>query len=144
MRDSNSFFIHFSFYFVVADKLICAVFNFSLNCFISFLSSHVFFYQLIKYRIISKLIIINNEIAIKNKQFKNTVVIVKWCRNVKNDEMRIERLKVVKDIVFKQQKMLKNFATEFMQHIQHDLQFLTIVRHKLEWQNFIIIAFNIQ
>ena len=31
-----------------------------------------------------------------------------------------------------------------MQHIQHDLQFLTIVRHEFEWQDFIIITFNVQ
>ena len=40
--------------------------------------------------------------------------------------------------------MLKNFAAEFMQHIWYDLQFLTIIRHKFKWQNFIIIIFNVQ
>ena len=72
------------------------------------------------------------------------MIIVEWCRNVKNDETRVERLKIVKDFVFKQQKMLKNFAAKFMQHIQHDLQFSTIVKHEFKWQNFIIIAFNAQ
>ena len=103
-----------------------------------------FFHQLIKYCIASKLIIINNEITIKNKQFKNTIIIIEWCRNVKNDETQAEKLKVVKDFIFKQQKMLKNFAAEFMQHIQHDSQFSTIVRHEFEWQDFIIITFNAQ
>ena len=103
-----------------------------------------FFHQLIKYRIASKLMIINNKITIKNRQFENTVIIVKWCRDVKNDETRIEKLKVVKDFVLKQQKMLKNFAAKFMQHIQHDLQFSTIIKHEFEWQNFIIITFNAQ
>ena len=92
-----------------------------------------FFHQLIKYRTASKLTIINNEIAIKNRQFENTVIIVEWCKNVKDDETQIEKLKVVKDLVLKQQKMLKNFAAEFMQYIQHDSQFSTIVRHELEW-----------
>ena len=38
----NSSFIHFSFYFATVSKLICAVFNCSLNCFTFLLSSHVF------------------------------------------------------------------------------------------------------
>ena len=76
-----------------------------------------FFHQLIKYRIVLKLTIINNEIAIENRQLKNIIVIVEWCKDVKDDETQAERLKVVKDFVFKQQKMLKNFAAEFMQHI---------------------------
>ena len=40
--------------------------------------------------------------------------------------------------------MLKNFAAKFMQYIQHDSQFSTIVKHEFEWQNFIIIMFNVQ
>ena len=45
-------------------------------------------YQLTMYRTVPEMTIVNNEIAIKDKRFENTAVIVKWCRNVKDDETR--------------------------------------------------------
>ena len=101
-------------------------------------------YQLTMYRTVPELTIVNNEIAIKDKRFENTAAIVKWCRNVEDDETRAQRSKAVRDLVLKQQKILKNFAAKFMQHIQHDPQFSTVARHESEWQDFIIITFNAQ
>ena len=101
-------------------------------------------YQLAIYRIIPKLTTINNKITIEGKRFEDTTAIVEWCRNVKDDEARAQRLKAVRDLVLKQHEILEDFAAEFMQHIQHDPQFSTVARHEPEWQNFTTIAFNAQ
>ena len=99
-------------------------------------------YQLAMYRIALKLTVINNEIAIEGKRFEDTAAIVEWCRDVKDDDARAQRLKAVRDLVLKQQEILEDFAAEFMQHIQHDPQFSTVARHEPEWQDFTTIAFN--
>ena len=58
-------------------------------------------YHLILFRIVSKLIVINNEVALEDKKFKNIVVIIKWYREIKNDVIRFLKLKVVKDLILK-------------------------------------------
>ena len=98
-------FVFYSFQF-----LFCNCQQTNLRCFQLFIKLFYFFFQavmsfshqLIKYRIASKLTIVNNEIAIENRQFENIVIIVEWCKDVKDDKTQIERLKVVRDFVFKQ------------------------------------------
>ena len=101
-------------------------------------------YHLTLSRIAFELIVINNEVALKDKKFKNIVVIVKWCRKITNDATRFLKLKVMKNLILKQQKILKDFVAEFMQHIQHNSQFSIVIWHELKWQNFIIITLNAQ
>ena len=122
-------------------KKFCSIFISHLYSFQVIMFIH---YHLILSRIALELIVINNEVALKGKKFKNIVVIVKWCRKATDDATRFLKLKVVRNLILRQQEILKDFVVEFMQHIQHDSQFSIVIRHEPEWQNFIIIALNAQ
>ena len=59
------------------------------------------YYHLTLSRTAFKLIIINNEVALKDKKFKNIVVIIKWCQKTTNDAIRFLKLKIMKDLILK-------------------------------------------
>ena len=101
-------------------------------------------YHLALSRTAPELTVVNNEVALGGKKFKDTAAIVEWCREATDDAARSLRLKAVRDLVLRQQEILEDFAAEFMQHIQHDPQFSTVVRHEPEWQDFTTIALNAQ
>ena len=51
-------------------------------------------YQLAKYRTAPELTVVNNGIAIGDRRFESTAAIVEWCRDVKDNESRAERLSI--------------------------------------------------
>ena len=59
------------------------------------------YYHLALFRIVFELIIINNEVALKGKKFKNIIIIIKWCRKTTNDAIQFLKLKIVKNLILR-------------------------------------------